>query len=109
MIQSVRPATGIPSSRSDRPSTVSPARFMARMPAPPVSTRVPSISKSTSLDMEDEESVALAIRSFTPDNTSYETAISDVYDLVDTSRRRRSRHRPGAPEDEGQRYRGRLY
>ena len=35
-----------------RRATDRPARFMARMPAPPVSTSVPSISKRTSLRMD---------------------------------------------------------
>src|SRR6185436_3790783 len=103
MIQSVRPASGTPSSRLESPRIDSPARFIARMPAPPVSTRVPSISKSTSLDMELEVSEALAIRCFTPDNTPYETPNSYVCDLVDTSHQRG--HRPGAAEDQGQRHR----
>src|SRR4029450_12226861 len=51
MMRSVRPATGIFASAWRWPTSSSPARFMARMPAPPVSTRVPSISKRTSLDM----------------------------------------------------------
>ena len=43
--ESVRPAIGMPRNASRTPSTSSNASDMARAPAPPVSTSVPSMSK----------------------------------------------------------------
>src|SRR5580765_292217 len=49
---SVRPAIGIPRKASAMPKRSSKARDIARPPAPPVSTRVPSMSKRMSLWFE---------------------------------------------------------
>ena len=47
---SVRPAIGMPRKASGTPKSSSKARAIARPPAPPVSTRVPSMSKRISVD-----------------------------------------------------------
>src|SRR3954453_7364588 len=57
---SVRPAIGMPLNASRTPSTSSKARDMARRPAPPVSTSVPSISKRMRAAREAPLSVASA-------------------------------------------------
>src|SRR6476646_6882150 len=49
MMRSARPATGMLASAWSWPTSSAHARFIARIPAPPVSTSVPSISKRTSL------------------------------------------------------------